>query len=116
MPAAAVASFTPEIAGMSGTSVGARGETALDMGRNPKRRQQDETDGHGRICSGHANFLAGLSCRTALQDVMAGINPAITIVNRIGFAEVTADSYFFGAILLSAGFAASALASVAAAS
>jgi hypothetical protein len=61
-------------------------------------------------------FLAGLSCRTALQDVMAGINPAITIVNRIGFAEVTADSYFFGAILLSAGFAASALASVAAAS
>src|SRR5260370_23409476 len=31
MPAAAVASFTPEIAGMSGISVGASGETADDM-------------------------------------------------------------------------------------
>ena len=31
MPAAAVASFTPAITGMSGTSVGARGETAVDM-------------------------------------------------------------------------------------
>src|SRR5689334_11435879 len=32
MPAAAVASFTPAIAGISGTSVGARGEMAVDMG------------------------------------------------------------------------------------
>src|ERR1700690_947871 len=32
MPAAAGASFTPEITGMSGTWVGARGETADDMG------------------------------------------------------------------------------------
>src|SRR3954469_25430927 len=32
MPAAAVASFTPAISGMSGTSVGARGETAVDIG------------------------------------------------------------------------------------
>jgi hypothetical protein len=39
MPAAAVASFTPEITGMSGTWVGARGETALDMGQNPNKRQ-----------------------------------------------------------------------------
>jgi hypothetical protein len=31
MPAAAVASFTPEITGMSGTEVGASGETAVDM-------------------------------------------------------------------------------------
>src|SRR6185312_10066092 len=31
MPAAAVASFTPAIAGISGTSVGARGETVVDM-------------------------------------------------------------------------------------
>src|SRR5258708_35841699 len=32
MPAAAVASFTPAIAGMSGISVGASGEMAVDMG------------------------------------------------------------------------------------
>src|SRR5712671_6548990 len=32
MPAAAVASLTPAITGISGTSVGARGETAVDMG------------------------------------------------------------------------------------
>src|SRR5712675_2053686 len=32
MPAAAVASFTPATSGMSGTSVGARGETAVDIG------------------------------------------------------------------------------------
>src|SRR5258708_5498305 len=32
MPAAAVASFTPAISGISGTSVGASGETAVDMG------------------------------------------------------------------------------------
>src|SRR5271165_4572795 len=32
MPADAVASFTPAIAGMSGTSVGASGEMAVDMG------------------------------------------------------------------------------------
>src|SRR5207302_81047 len=31
MPAAAVASFTPAIAGISGTSVGARGEMVVDM-------------------------------------------------------------------------------------
>src|SRR5665647_1577659 len=33
MPAAAVASLTPAIAGISGTSVGASGETADDMGQ-----------------------------------------------------------------------------------
>src|SRR5215813_682399 len=32
MPAAAVASFTPAISGMAGTSVGASGETVVDMG------------------------------------------------------------------------------------
>src|SRR5258708_21250195 len=32
MPAAAVASFTPGIAGMAGISVGASGEMAVDMG------------------------------------------------------------------------------------
>src|SRR5882672_12590495 len=32
MPAAAVASFTPAISGISGTSVGARGETVVDIG------------------------------------------------------------------------------------
>src|SRR5262245_39193249 len=32
MPAAPVASVTPAIAGMSGTFVGARGETCVDMG------------------------------------------------------------------------------------
>src|SRR5690606_19025461 len=32
MPASAVAMRTPAIAGMSGTSVGARGETVVDMG------------------------------------------------------------------------------------
>src|SRR4051812_36525712 len=31
MPAAAVASFTPAISGIAGTSVGARGETAVDI-------------------------------------------------------------------------------------
>ena len=35
MPAAAVASFTPAIAGMSGTLVGARGETAAAMEMHP---------------------------------------------------------------------------------
>src|SRR5665213_2227925 len=92
MPAAAVASFTPEITGMSGTWVGARGETALDM---EQIRKSDRTE----------------------QMVMAGINPAMKIVNTIGFGEVTADCYFFiGAIVLSAGFAGSGLASVAATS
>ena len=58
-----------------------------------------------------AHSLAKRCCKTQ----MAGINPAITIVDTINFAEVTADRYFFGAIiLLSVGLAASGLASVAA--
>jgi hypothetical protein len=32
-------------------------------------------------------FLAGLSCRTALQDVMAGSDPAITIVMSLASAK-----------------------------
>ena len=85
-------------------------------------------DRHGRIYSGHPNlscksflqvFLASLSLGSlderCFKTYMAGINPAMSIVNTISFGEVTADCYFFGAIiLLSAGFAASALVSAAA--
>src|SRR4029077_6093709 len=49
MPAAAVASLTPAITGMAGTSVGARGETAVDIRQIPKQKR----DRHGRIYSGH---------------------------------------------------------------
>src|ERR1700761_5554551 len=38
MPAAAVASFTPAMAGISGTSVGARGETVEDIGELSRMR------------------------------------------------------------------------------
>src|ERR1700736_4011099 len=87
MPAAAVASFTPAIAGMSGTSVGASGDTAEDIGgiRSVMMKQNR----HGRA------FRA-----------------AMTRLDTIGLKQGTANSYFFaGAILLSAGLAASGLAS-----
>src|SRR5580704_1086005 len=47
MPAAAVASFTPAIAGISGTSVGASGETAVDMGM-PYRQRKSSWPGLSR--------------------------------------------------------------------
>jgi hypothetical protein len=40
MPAAAVASFTPAIAGISGTWVGASGEMADDMGTSRLRVEE----------------------------------------------------------------------------
>src|ERR1700712_5904475 len=89
MPAAAVASLTPAIAGISGTSVGARGETAVDM-RAPSSTGTNKPPGNGiprRRMAGH-------------------FGPAMTMVNTIGLEEVTANFYFFaGAILES--FAAS---------
>jgi hypothetical protein len=39
MPAAAVASFTPAMSGRAGTSVGASGETEVDMGFPAVREQ-----------------------------------------------------------------------------
>src|SRR5579863_3551365 len=57
MPAAAVASFTPEITGMSGTSVGARGATAVDIGRPGSTRVQTawpDDAGHPRRQAGRA--------------------------------------------------------------
>ena len=45
------------------------------------------------------------------QSAKSRFNPAMTIVDTIGFEEVTADFYFFdGAILESAGFIASGFA------
>src|SRR5580700_5171935 len=83
MPAAAVASLTPAIAGMSGTSVGVSGETEDDMAKSENDKMR-----------------------------WPGHSPAIAIVNTIGCEEGTANSYFFaGAILESAGAAASGLAS-----
>src|SRR5579872_1303649 len=41
MPAAAVASLTPGITGMSGTSVGARGEIVEDMEAHQAERNQE---------------------------------------------------------------------------
>src|SRR5258707_14576809 len=104
MPAAAVASLTPAIAGISGTSVGARGETAVDM------RAPSSTGSNNR----HARIYTGLprpqGRSTASRRRMAGhFGPAMTTVNTIGLEEVTANFYFFaGAILES--FAASGLA------
>src|SRR5262245_24685092 len=83
MPASAVASLTPAMAGMSGTCLGASGETVEDI----------------------AAALIDQICR------WPGRGPAIAIVDTLSVTEVTANSYFFaggGAILLSAGFAGSA--------
>ena len=55
------------------------------------------------------------SRRAMLQDIDGRDKPAMTTVNTIGFDEVTANFYFFpGAILESAGLAASGLAAVSA--
>jgi hypothetical protein len=71
MPAAAVASFTPGIGGMSGTWVGARGETAVDIRQNPNKRQdQIKQKSHGWIYSGHPN----LSCKSFLQVFLLGLS------------------------------------------
>src|SRR5947208_16287676 len=99
MPAAAVASFTPAIAGISGTSVGARGEMVVDM-RAPSSTRFIRS----RTWSGHPR-LEGRSTRS--RHGMAGrLGPAMTTVDTIGLKEVTAIFYFFagGAILESAGF------------
>src|SRR5690348_8308071 len=81
MPAAAVASFTPAIAGISGTSVGASGETEVDIGA-PYR---DE---------GFKTWMPGLLARAYQPNY-----------STLGAKSI----YFFaGAILLSAGLAGSA--------
>ena len=41
MPAAAAASFTPAIAGISGTSVGASGDTAEDIINSKKQKHHE---------------------------------------------------------------------------
>src|SRR5580704_1738831 len=103
MPAAAVASFTPAIAGISGTWVGASGETWADMGM-PYRQRKSSWPGLSR----HPRLPAD---RRGHKTWMPGTRPGMTIVNTIGFEEVTANSYFFaGAILESAGAAASGVA------
>src|SRR6202048_2473576 len=115
MPAAAVASFTPAITGMSGTLVGASGEAAVDMGGALSTKKIR----HGRIYPGHPRLLSlNESSRRRwpghrARRCASRFSPAMTVVNTIGFAEVTANSYFFaGAILESAGLAGSVLASV----
>src|SRR5580700_1131228 len=57
MPAAAVASRTPAIAGMAGVVLGARGEMALDMTviRHPEARAKRASKGDG---PGRASFEA----------------------------------------------------------
>src|SRR6185369_8917874 len=110
MPAAAVASLTPAIAGISGTSVGARGETAVDMrapcwARSMVAGAVPAIDVFKVPSSGPRHGMAG------------HFGPAITMVITIGLEEVTAIFYFFaGAILESAGLAASGLVSFLAAS
>jgi hypothetical protein len=48
MPAAAVASRTPSMGGISGKDAGASGEMLVDTGDTLMR--------HGRACSGHPRF------------------------------------------------------------
>jgi hypothetical protein len=69
------------------------------------------------VMAGLVPAIPVLSRRSDFKTEMAGTSPAMTVVNTIGCEEVTANSYFFaGAILESAGLAASGLASVFAAS
>src|SRR3954452_21375942 len=102
MPAAAVASLTPAIAGIAGTSVGARGETAVDM-QVPLRPVQQSADPGSYRSSMSSGPVEGVPRRRTAGH----FGPAMTTVNTIGLMEVTANFYFFaGAILESAGFAA----------
>src|ERR1700761_8878928 len=82
MPAAAVASFTPAISGMAGTSVGASGETVVDMEGALSR-------------GGLKTWMPGLLARACTPEY-----------STLGAKSI----YFFagGAILLSAGLAGSA--------
>src|SRR5437016_947667 len=94
MPASAVARRTPAITGMSGTILGARGETEEDIaGRLDRSGYADGRD---------------IQC----EDVLRTFGPAIATLDTIGVREVTANSYFFagGAILLSEGLASEGLA------
>src|SRR5437588_1812893 len=111
MPAAAVANYTPAITGISGMSVGASGEMD-DMGNSEKTK----IDRHGRICCGHPRLSRWRASRrrwpghrrAEATPSFGRLCPAMTMVNTIGFAEGTANSYFFaGAILESAGLAGS---------
>src|SRR5256885_6855112 len=106
MPAAAVASLTPAIAGISGTSVGARGEMVVDM-RAPSSTRFNRS----RTWPGHPR-PEGQSTRSPRHGTAGRFGPAMTTVDTIGLKEVTAISYFFagGAILESAGLGASVLA------
>src|ERR1700709_2265192 len=88
MPAAAVASFTPAIAGRSGTRAGASGDTVEDM------EAQSEASRRNRI-------------------VMAALQRGHDACRYYRLKRRNREFYFFaGAILLSAGLAVSGLASV----
>src|SRR6476646_11634852 len=105
MPAAAVASLTPAMAGISGTSVGTRGEMAVDMGAPSSTRST--VTGSAPASTSSGRLPAGPRRETAGR-----FGPAMTMVDTIGLEEVTAIFYFFaGAILESAGLAVSGLAS-----
>src|ERR1043165_8195664 len=107
MPAAAVPSLTPAIAGMSGKTVGARGETAVDMGGPSSTRST--------IAGPVPASMSLRACQPVPGHGTAGrFGPAMTMVDTIGLEEGQAIFYFFagGAILESAGLAASGLTSV----
>src|SRR5271167_830060 len=98
MPAAAVASFTPAITGMSGTWVGALGEMAVDMGAS----------GFDTPCVVPANAGTHNHRCPLLRRQLPPYQNAQP--RRMGprFRGDDAQSYFFaGAILASAGAAAS---------
>ena len=70
--------------------------------------------GHGRLDAGHPRLVARASLKTSMARTSRAktrYDPAMTSVNTIDCEEVTAIFYFFaGAILESAGLAASVLA------
>ena len=76
--------------------------------------------GHGRLDAGHPRLAAHASLKTSMAGTSRAntrYDPAMTSVNTIDCEEVTAIFYFFaGAILESAGLAASGLVSFLAAS
>src|SRR5450631_2492477 len=112
MPAAAVASFTPAIAGISGTWVGASGEIADDMEASgfEQRKRSVSPQAAGRERARRAIMLArrpGLepgSIATVVKCAKFGRSRGIGPGSEAG--TTPSLIYFFaGAILVSAGLA-----------
>src|SRR5262245_26258682 len=87
MPAAAVASLTPAIAGMSGTSVGASGEMAVDMRASGERIKEAlcitfvVKDGEG-AASGSVVPAIGSALSRRPMTGSAGRRPQARVVRR----------------------------------